>query len=75
MRDLKMTTIQGTIYLYPVPVLKEKKYLIRCASIEKANELMAEISQQAVIHPDIRDVSFKVVGIHTDQQTEILERT
>lgn len=73
MRDLKITTIQGTIYLYPVPVMKENKYLIRCGSIEKANELMAEVSKQAVDHPDKRNENFKVVGIHTDQQTEILE--
>lgn len=74
MRELKITTIQGIVYLYPVPVIKENKYLIRCGSIQAANKLIAKILEQAVVHPDSRE-SFKVVGIHTDQQTEILEHT
>jgi hypothetical protein len=75
MRVLKITTIKGKIFLYPVPVLKENKYLIRCASVQQANDLIIEISKQTLSHPDMPNDDFKVVGIHTDQQTEILERS
>jgi hypothetical protein len=71
MRELKITTIQGIIFLYPVPVIKEKKYLIRCESLEKANELIQEISNQKIQHPDNGSPDFQFVSLHTDQQTKI----
>lgn len=74
MRELKITTIQGFVFLYPIPVLRDNKYLIRCESEEKANELIDEVSNRLISHPDLHDHDFKVVGIHTDQQTEIIER-
>lgn len=74
MRELKITTIQGIVYLYPVPVMKENKYLVRCASLEKANELIEEITHQKISHPDDPGQDFQAVSIHTDQQTKILEK-
>lgn len=74
MRELKITNIQGIVFLYPVPVLKDNKYLIRCESIEKANELVASITKKTMAHPDQTSGDYKVIGIHTDQQTKILEK-
>ena len=71
-RELKMTTIQGSIYLYPVPVKKELKYLIRCESQEEAAQLIQSISDLKLSHPDVSDTDFEIVALHTDQQTKIL---
>lgn len=73
-REFKITTINGCIYLYPVPVMKEKKYLIRCESVEQAHVLMQEMANQKIPHPDKQNDKFKVIGLHTDQQTQILEK-
>ena len=74
MRELKITTIKDVVYLYPVPVLKENKYLVRCESIEKAHELINDISNNNISHPDNYHEHFQVVSLHTDQQTKILEK-
>ena len=71
MRELKITMIQGIIYLYPVPVIKEKKYLIRCASLEIATVLIQEISNQKISHPDHSGPEFQFVSLHADQKTKI----
>lgn len=75
MRELKTTTIQGITFLYPFPVVKENKYLIRCESVEKANELVESIANKSIVHPDRSSDDFKEVEMHSDQQTRILERT
>jgi hypothetical protein len=74
MRELKITNINGTIYLYPVPVIKEKKYLIRCASMETAKEIIHEILENILSHPDDSEENFQFVSIHTDQRTKIFEK-
>jgi len=74
MRELKITTIQGIIYLYPFPVMKEKKFLVRCESMQKALELIEAIKNQEISHPDELLQDFKFVSLHTDQKTRILER-
>ena len=73
MRELKITTIKDVVYLYPVPVLKENKYLVRCESMQKAHELIDDISKGKTSHPDNPNEHFKVIALHTDQQTKIFE--
>jgi len=41
MREFKITTLHGNIYIYPVPVMKESKYLISCEFLQEAHELMS----------------------------------
>ena len=74
MRELKITTIKDVVYLYPIPVLKENKYLVRCESIQKAHELIDDISNHKTSHPDNPHEHFQVVALHTDQQTKIFEK-
>jgi len=73
-RELKVTTIQGMICLYPVPVIKEQKYLIRCDSLLDANKLIEEIATQKISHPDQTSNHFQDIGLHTDQQTKIFAK-
>lgn len=73
MRELKLTVIQEVPYLYPIPVLKEKKYLVRCDSIPRAHELMRKIAALEVAHPDLETTSFRFVTLHSDQRTKVIE--
>jgi hypothetical protein len=71
MRDLKRTNIHGKIYLYPVPVEKEKKYLIYCASEEECQLILQGVQEGKLTHPDLVGESFIFLGLHSDQQTKI----
>ena len=73
MRELKLTVIQEVPYLYPIPVIKEKKYLVRCESITRAHELMRKIAALEVAHPDLESTSFRFVTLHSDQRTKVIE--
>jgi hypothetical protein len=73
MRELKLTVIQEVPYLYPIPVMKEKKYLVRCESITRAHELMRKISALEVAHPDLDSADFQFVALHSDQRTKVIE--
>jgi hypothetical protein len=73
MRELKLTVIQEVPYLYPIPVMKEKKYLVRCDSITRAHELMRKIASLEVAHPDLESTDFQFVAFHSDQRTKVIE--
>ncbi len=73
MRELKLTVIQEVPYLYPIPVMKEKKYLVRCDSITGAHELMRKISTLEIPHPDDETADFQFVALHSDQRTKVIE--
>ena len=73
MRELKLTVIQEVPYLYPIPVIKEKKYLVRCESIIRAHELMRKIAALEIAHPDLESSSFRFVALHSDQRTKVIE--
>jgi hypothetical protein len=73
MRELKLTVIQEVPYLYPIPVMKEKKYLVRCESITRAHELMRKIAERKIPHPDDEGKDFPFVALHSDQKTKVIE--
>jgi hypothetical protein len=73
MRELKLTVIQDVPYLYPIPVMKEKKYLVRCKSIARAHELMRKIAALEVAHPDLESADFQFAALHSDQRTKVIE--
>ncbi len=71
MRDFKKVEIHGEIYLYPVPVIKNNKYLIHCGSEIKADLIITAVSQKKIPHPDENNHSFVTKGYHTDGKTPI----
>jgi hypothetical protein len=73
MRDFKITTILGNIYIYPFPVMKESKYLISCDSLQQAQELIDKISKKQIKHPDDEGANILFISLHTDQQTKIFK--
>ena len=73
MRELKLTVIQEVPYLYPIPVMKEKKYLVRCDSLTRAHELMRKIAALEIPHPDDQSTDFQFVALHSDQRTKVIE--
>lgn len=71
MRELRVTKIDGRIYLFPVPVIKDRKYLILCSSDEEADILKQEISESKLKHPDLISDDFVFLTFHSDKQTKI----
>lgn len=71
MREMKVTEIEGRVYLFPVPVVKERKYLIFCASKSEAEKLAQSIQEGRVTHPDLISDDFIFLTYHTDKQTKI----
>ncbi len=74
MRELRVTKIEGRIYLFPVPVVKDRKYLIFCSSMEEAESVMNEVSEKKITHPDLISEYFVFLTHHTDQLTKIFVR-
>ena len=70
-REFKKVEIDGSIHLYPIPVIKDKKYLIECRSDEEASKLMGLIEQNLIPHPDADLSGFQLKGHHTDGRTPI----
>lgn len=71
MRELKLTKIDGRIYLFPVPVVKERKYLIFCSTEEEAELIMSAVKNRKITHPDLISENFLHLNYHTDKQTKI----
>ena len=74
MRELRITKIEHKIYLFPVPVVKERKYLIFCSSMEEAERVMEEVRSKKVTHPDLISEDFVFLTFHSDKQTKIFVR-
>lgn len=70
-RELRVTTINGKVYLFPVPVVKERKYLILCPSPEVALKIAAAVAADKISHPDLVSDDFLYLTVHSDQQTKI----
>lgn len=70
-RELKQTTINGQVYLFPVPVVLERKYLILCASQAEATRVSAAVSEGRLTHPDLVSDDFQYLTLHTDKRTKI----
>ena len=71
MRELKQGKIDGKIYLFPVPVSKERKYLIFCSTEAEAKTISELVSTGQVTHPDLISENFVFLTYHTDKQTKI----
>jgi len=74
MRELRITKIENRIYLFPVPVMKDRKYLIFCSSTEEAERIIDEVRLNKVTHPDLISEDFIFLTLHTDKQTKIFVR-
>lgn len=70
-RELRVTNINGKVYLFPVPVVKERKYLILCTSEEDARKLAGEVQEGTRRHPDLITDDFVFLTFHSDKQTKI----
>ncbi len=71
MRDLKATKIEGRIYLFPIPVQKDRKYLILCKDEAEAEQIALEVRGQTLQHPDLISEDFVFLTFHSDKQTKI----
>lgn len=71
MREMRVTTIQGKVYLFPVPVIKERKYLILCSTENEAYLISKAIQEGLLVHPDLISSDFVYFTHHTDNQTKI----
>ncbi len=71
MRELKKTKIEGKIYLFPVPVIKERKYLIFCSTDQEAEQVIHCVRSGEVTHPDLISPYFIFLTLHTDKETKI----
>lgn len=68
---MKETKIEGRIYLFPIPVVKERKYLIYCSSEGEARKIAEAIHSKKITHPDLISDYFLFLTLHTDKQTKI----
>ena len=71
MRELRTTTIDGKVYLFPEPVVAERKYLIFCSSKEEASKVTSAVRLKKVPHPDLVSEHFIFLTFHTDKKTKI----
>lgn len=71
LRLLKATTINGQVYLFPIPVIKERKYLILCHSIQEAEAIALAVSEERLTHPDLVSQDFIYIAHHSDKETKI----
>jgi hypothetical protein len=71
MRDLKTTKINGKVYLFPVPVIKDRKYLIFCSNEAEAEKITQAVREKKLTHPDLISEYFVFLTYHTDQETKI----
>ena len=71
MRELKSSTIDGKIYLFPIPVVTERKYLIYCSSQAEADQIIQAVKSKQMTHPDLISEHFIFLTFHTDKKTKI----
>lgn len=71
MRELRVGKIDEKIYLFPVPVIKQRKYLIFCSSEVEAQFLIAGITSKKISHPDLLSEDFIFLSFHADKMTKI----
>ena len=74
MRELRLTKIDDRIYLFPVPVVKDRKYLILCSSTEDGERIIDDVRLNKLTHPDLISEDFVFLTFHTDRQTKIFVR-
>lgn len=71
MRELKTTKIEGRIYLFPLPVVKDRKYLILCSNEDEAAKISELVKENKLQHPDLISEDFLFLTYHSDKQTKV----
>jgi hypothetical protein len=71
MRELRQTKIEGKIYLFPVPVITDRKYLIFCSNELEATMIIDGVKSHKLTHPDLISEHFIFLTYHSDKQTKI----
>lgn len=72
LRELRSTHIQQKIYLFPAPVIKERKYLILCDDETQAQDIIQGVKDGRYQHPDLISEDFLPLTLHNDGATKIL---
>ena len=72
LRELRQTKINGKIYLFPVPVIKDRKYLILCENEAEALEIVDGVARRRYQHPDLVSEDFIQITFHSDGLTKIM---
>lgn len=72
MRELRLSKIEGRVYLFPIPVIKDRKYLIACSSEDEAVLIAEAVAAGKLSHPDLISEHFMHLTLHTDGRTKIL---
>ena len=70
-RELRATKINQKIYLFPYPVIKERKYLILCENEQQAQEIIQGVKDKKFQHPDLISDDFIFLTLHSDGVTKI----
>ena len=68
-----MVRVRDRIFIYPVPVIKNKKYLIEVSSEIQAQQIIKDLENGSVKSPDENLDHLEEIGLHTDQQTKIYQ--
>ncbi len=71
MRELRATTLEGRVYLFPMPVQKDRKYLILCSDEFEAELIARDVLESKLQHPDLISDDFIFLTYHSDKQTKI----
>jgi hypothetical protein len=72
LRELRQTKINDKIYLFPVPVIKDRKYLILCKDQLEALKIIQGVAQKKLQHPDLLSDDFIHITFHSDGLTKIM---
>ncbi len=68
--EFKVVTIKGNCFLYPVPVVKNHKYLLKVPT-EDASLYIKAFKGQLITSPDSKRDDWLELGLHTDGRTSI----
>ena len=71
MREFKAVSIEGKIFLFPIPVVPERKYLISCSTVEEAEKIAKAVREGKLTHPDLISEDFTFLTYHSDKNTKI----
>jgi hypothetical protein len=73
MKIYQITQTQNFYFLYPTPVNKQNKFLIKAPSLRYAEFLKLCLENGQILSPFDVNHPFQKVGLHTDGQTIIYE--
>ena len=69
MQEFKIAQTKDIIFLYPFPVVKERKFLIECLSLSDAYVIQLGLEHSLIENPLDNDGLYETDGLHTDQKT------